>query len=176
LSDRKKSGAATLDPYKIAVLYYFGELGYSKLPQIAADALEQGYDGRALRRLAGLINPVAADVPTEQIDSAFREMGVAAPLEKNATRLALAAESATTALRRDTSVFDAATHIRIYICSFDQVPEPLHQIVSLSEQAERGSRSDWKKLEAELMGAMSEFLRNYRQTSAESMSPHPASE
>jgi hypothetical protein len=29
------------------VLYYFGDLQYWKLPQIAADALEQGHDGDA---------------------------------------------------------------------------------------------------------------------------------
>jgi hypothetical protein len=39
-----------MDPYRIAVLYYFGELQYWKLPGIAADALEKGHDGPALRR------------------------------------------------------------------------------------------------------------------------------
>src|SRR5689334_21380076 len=47
-----------MNAYRLAVLYYFGELSYWKLPKIAQDALEQGYDGPSLRRLAGLINPV----------------------------------------------------------------------------------------------------------------------
>jgi hypothetical protein len=46
----------SFDPGEIAVLYYFGDLHYWKMPEIAVDALEQGYDGRALRNLAGLVN------------------------------------------------------------------------------------------------------------------------
>jgi hypothetical protein len=43
------------DPYNLAVLYYFGDLSYWQLPAISADALEHGFDGRFLRRLAGLV-------------------------------------------------------------------------------------------------------------------------
>jgi hypothetical protein len=70
------------DPYNLAVLYYFGDLSYWQLAAIAADALEHEFDGRFLRRLAGLVNPVASDIRPEEIDSAFREMGVDAPFQK----------------------------------------------------------------------------------------------
>src|SRR5215467_13669847 len=126
-----------MDPHKLAVLYYFGELQDWKLPQIAADALERGYDGDSLRRLAGLINPVASDIRAEEIDSAFTEMGVAAPLTKDYARLVLAAETASKALDGEMNVFDAATHIRIHLCHFNDPPPELHRIVRLSEQSER---------------------------------------
>jgi len=148
-----------MDPHKLAVLYYFGDLQYWKLPQIAADALERGYDGDSLRRLAGLINPVASDIRAEEIDSAFTEMGVAAPLTKDYARLVLAAESAAKAVHGDSNVFDAATHIRIHLCGFQDPPPELVRIVRLSEQAERGT-APWKRLETELKDAMRDFLHN----------------
>lgn len=148
-----------IDPYRIAVLYYFGDLQYWKLPQIAADALEQGYDGDALKRLAGLINPVASDIRPEDIDSVFREMGVAAPLAKDDARLVLAAESATKALHGDSNVFDEATHIRIHLCGFEDPPPELRRIVSLSEQARHSPRAAWMELETELKNAMADFVR-----------------
>jgi hypothetical protein len=140
------------DPHKLAVLYYFGDLQYWKLPQIAADALQMGYDGDSLRRLAGLVNPVASDIRAEEVDSAFIEMGVAAPFTKDYARLILAAESA--------NVFDAATHIRIHLCEFQDPPLELARIVQLSEQAERVGRASWLQLETELKVALRDFLLN----------------
>ena len=148
-----------IDPHKLAVLYYFGDLQYWKLPQIAADALEQGYDGDALRRLAGLINPVASDIRAEEIDSAFTEMGVAAPLTRDYARLVLAAESARKVLDGDWNVFDAATHIRIHLCKFKDPPPELRRIVSLSEQSKRGTVGR-KQREAKLRDAMRDFLHS----------------
>jgi len=57
----KSPGDLAFDPSPLAVQYYFGDLSYSELPNICAQALEHGFDGRALRRLAGLVNPVARD-------------------------------------------------------------------------------------------------------------------
>jgi hypothetical protein len=148
-----------MDPHTLAVLYYFGDLQYWKLPQIAADALESGHDGDSLRRLAGLVNPVASDIRVEEVDSAFNEMGVAAPLTKDYARLVLAAESAAKAVHGDSNVFDAATHIRIHLCGFQDPPLELARIVRLSEQAKRGTAS-WKQLETELTAAMRDFLHN----------------
>jgi hypothetical protein len=148
-----------IDPHKLAVLYYFGDLQYWKLPENAADALEQGYDGNVLRRLAGLINPVASDIRAEDVVSAFTEMGVAAPLTKDYARLVLAAEAATKALDGGWNVFDAATHIRIYLCEWNDPPQQLHRIVSLSEQARRGTAGG-KQLETALKDAMREFFRD----------------
>lgn len=59
---------------------------HPKLPGIAADALAEGYAGPALRRLVMLANPIFIDIRNREIDSAFREMGVVAPIAKDEAR------------------------------------------------------------------------------------------
>src|ERR1700722_5351560 len=118
-----------MDPHRIAIDYYFGDLQYWKLPAIAVDALEHGFDGPALRRLAGVSNPTVADFEFEFVDAAFREMGVDAPISRDKASLFLAVESATRALNGESNVFDEATYIRIHICHLDKPPECLEQIV-----------------------------------------------
>src|SRR5215471_18468205 len=66
--------------------------------RIAAYALEQGYDGPALRYRAGMLNPVESDMRTEEMDRAFREMSVDAPVSNENARLFLAIESRQKAL------------------------------------------------------------------------------
>jgi hypothetical protein len=150
------------DPNKLAVLYYFGELGYWQLPAVFADALEHGFDGRALRRLAGLVKPVESDIRPAEIDSAFREMGVAAPVPKDEARLTLATEAVRRAISGESNVFDEATHIRIYICDLNHAPPELRPIVALSAEAKRAPRRKWKQLEQALRDAMADFLSNRR--------------
>lgn len=159
MSGQKTPPTNKIEPYKIAVLYYFGELGYWKMPQIAQDALEQGYDGPALRYLAGLINPVEADVDLKEIDSAFHEMGVDAPLTKDEARLSLAAEAVARVLSGNANVFDEATHIAIYLCEWHYPPQELSRIVNLAWQAKSG-RGSPHKLETKLREVMADFLRN----------------
>jgi hypothetical protein len=148
------------DPNKIAVLYYFGDLSYWQLPAISADALEHGFDGRFLRRLAGLVNPVGSDIRPEEIDSAFREMGVDAPIPKDKAQLALATEAARRAISGDSNLFNEATHIRIHICEWRNAPPELRLIVELSAESEHAPRWKWKQLEQDLRDAMAAFLRN----------------
>jgi hypothetical protein len=151
------------DPAKLAVEYYFGDLQYWKLPPIAADALQLGYDGSALRRLAGLANRIgsgirADDVQANEIDSAFREMGVNAPITKDKARMILAIESANRAVNGVANVFDEATHVRIHLCELGGPPEALSRVVNLSEEAENAPRSQWSRLEADLKNAFLDFL------------------
>jgi hypothetical protein len=134
---------AKFDPNKLAVLYYFGDLRYSQIPAISADALEHGFDGRALRRLAGLVMPVASDICPEEIDSAFREMRVAAPIPKDKARLALATEAARRAISGESNLFNEATRIRIHICECHNAPPELQPIVPLSAESEHAPRWKW---------------------------------
>jgi hypothetical protein len=151
------------DPAKLAVEYYFGDLQYWKLPQIAADALQLGYDGPALRRLAGLANRIgseirADDVRAKEIDSAFHEMGVNAPITKDKARMVLAIESANRALKGESNVFDEATHIRIHLCELGDPPDALRRVVNLSKEAKNAPRSQWGRIEADLKNAFTDFL------------------
>jgi hypothetical protein len=148
------------DPQKLAVLYYFGGLSYWQLPAISMDALERGFDGPALRRLAGLIKPVESDIRPEMIASAFREMGVAAPIPKDEARLTLAVEAARRAISGESNVFDEATHIQIYLCDWNDAPPELSPIVALSKESKCAPRRKWKKFEQDLRKAMSDFLES----------------
>jgi hypothetical protein len=133
--------ASMFDPKMIAARWYFGEFMHEDMPKIAVEALEHEYDGPMLRRLAGLIKPTASDIPVREIDGAFREMGIRAPLSKPEAQLILAAETAKAVLSGAQDPFDAATHIRIYICSFEAQPPELAPIVKLSEQCKQGLAS-----------------------------------
>jgi hypothetical protein len=146
------------DPTALAVQYYFGDLQYWNLPGICIEALEQGFDGPALRRLAGLLNPVQSDIRHEEIDSAFREMGVNAPIPKDEARLVLATNAARRALSGKSNLFNEATHIRIHLCHWDEAPLQLQPIVELSAESEHAARWKWNLLEERLREAMSNFL------------------
>ena len=123
-------GTGSFDPQAIAVEYYFGDLSYWQIPAICIQALEHGFDGRALRTIAGLVNldPVRGrlltetDIRADEIDSAFREMGVNAPIPKDEARLVLATNAVRRALSGESEVVNEATHIRIHLCHWDEAP------------------------------------------------------
>ena len=156
------------DPQAIALRYYFGDLSYWQLPEVCVQALERGFDGRALRIIAGLVNRgrllTQADVRQDEIDSAFRDMGVNAPIPKDEARLVLATETARRGLSSEWNVFDAATHIRIHICELRQAPPELQPIVALSQDSKLAPRWKWGHLESQLRTAMTEFLRTRENT------------
>jgi hypothetical protein len=156
--DDEVCGLMGFDPKRIAVEYYFGDFQYWKLPRLAADALAEGYDGAALRRIAGLANPVATDIRTEEVDSAFREMGVDAPIAKDEARMILAVESARKALDGRSSAFDEATHIRIHLCELSEPPDALQRIVSLSKEAAKASPFCSRRIEADLRTAFKDLV------------------
>jgi hypothetical protein len=116
-----------------------------------------------LRRLAGFADQVSSDIQAddiraEQIDSAFREMGVDAPISMEGARLTLAVQSARRVLDGGSNVFDEATYIRIHLCKLSEPPETLKSIVNLSKEARNAPRSEWGRIEADLTNAFSEFL------------------
>jgi hypothetical protein len=152
-----------IDPNRIVVDFYFGDLQYWKLPKIAADALEHGYEGPALRSLATLADRMGSDIReddirAEEIHSAFREMGVDAPITKDEARLTLAIESAKRVLNGESDVFDQATYIRIHLCELSDPPDALKQIVNLSRKAKDAPRSQWSGIESDLQNAFAAFL------------------
>lgn len=67
------------DPQLFAAEWYLGGLDGEDLSRFAREALEQGYDGKNLAQLAVLTKPTKRDVEGI-VDSALRELGVAAPL------------------------------------------------------------------------------------------------
>jgi ABC-type transport system substrate-binding protein len=53
---------ATFNPDLFAARWYCSFLYPEEMPLFAADALEAGYDGPALRRLAGMVKPTSTDI------------------------------------------------------------------------------------------------------------------
>ena len=151
-----------LDPKRLAVDYYFGDLQYWKLPEIATNALAEVYDGPGLRNIAALKDTVASDIRDKEIDSAFREMGVFAPIAKDEARLVLAIESAQKALDGRSNVFDEATYVRIHLCKLSDSPDVLGRVVNLSKQAKNAPRSQWNRIESDLEDAFKEFLASQK--------------
>ncbi|HEY6969785.1 MAG TPA: hypothetical protein VJA94_11315 [Candidatus Angelobacter sp.] len=66
-----------------AARWYASLLFPEDVPEFAADALEAGFDGPALRRLAGLIRPTSVDI-YPWIDAALKEIGQVEPLSTEA--------------------------------------------------------------------------------------------
>ena len=154
-----------LRPRQLAKEYYFGDLQYWKLPKIAADALEEGHDGPALRILAGLTVVVEAEMDFRQIDAAFREMGVAdAPITRDQARLFLTARLAEGVRTGTWNAFDAAAHLRIHLCSLEDPPNELQELWTLAQEARNAPRRRWNDLETMLHQAFSDFLKNQNQT------------
>ena len=62
------------NPDLFVAKWYCSKVGPEDMPQFAADALEAGFDGFALRRLAGLIRPTSRDIG-DLFERALREIG-----------------------------------------------------------------------------------------------------
>jgi len=154
---------ASFDPQRMAVDFYFGDLSYWQLPDICVQALERGFDGNALRTIAGLVNRgrllTETDIRPDEIDSAFREMGANAPIPKDEARLVLATNAVRRALSGESNVFDEATHIRIHLCHWHEAPSKLKPIVDLSAETEHAPEQKWDDIERRLREAMSTFLK-----------------
>ena len=109
-----------------------------------------------------MTNPVASDIRAEEVDSAFREMGVDAPIAKDEARLILAVESAERALGGRSNVFDEATHVRIHLCELSDPPESLRRLVDLSAEARNAPRTQWSRIETDLKKAFRDLLTSHQ--------------
>lgn len=64
-----------IDPELLQARWLLNEIRSEDLPDLAALALEQGFDGTALRQLAGLVRPTLADLENLP-EKAFADMGL----------------------------------------------------------------------------------------------------
>jgi hypothetical protein len=56
--------AEVFNPDLFVAKWYCSEVGPEDMPAFAADALEAGFDGPSLRRLAGLLKPTSGEIGT----------------------------------------------------------------------------------------------------------------
>jgi hypothetical protein len=78
-----------LNPHTLAALWYCRGIPPESMPDIASNLLERGLDGKWLRRCAGEMKPVRADID-EYVDALFLELGAQAPLSEDQAREAVA--------------------------------------------------------------------------------------
>ena len=76
------------NPDLFVAKWYCSQVGPENMPQFAADALEAGYDGPALRRLAGLIRPNSREIGS-LFQEALAEIGATRIHSKNQAALFL---------------------------------------------------------------------------------------
>jgi len=69
-----------IDPELLQARWLLGDINSEDLPDLAALALEQDFDGTALRQLAGLVRPTLADLENLP-GKAFADMGLR-PIDK----------------------------------------------------------------------------------------------
>jgi hypothetical protein len=76
MADAPQSGPMQepFNPDLFVAKWYCSKVGPEEMPAFSADALEAGYDGPSLRRLAGLIKPTARDIG-DLFEGALREIG-----------------------------------------------------------------------------------------------------
>jgi hypothetical protein len=67
------------DPHLTAAEWYLGGFDPERLPEMAREAIELGFDGKNLAQMATLVKPTKRDVE-RLVDGALRELGVNAPL------------------------------------------------------------------------------------------------
>jgi len=76
-------------PRLIQARWTLGKLPSEEAPKLAQVALELGFDGNNIRRLAGFINPIHADL-LPLMPRFFGEMGIAVPMRREEAAWSLA--------------------------------------------------------------------------------------
>lgn len=155
----REANIAAFDISTIAAFWYSGNIYSEHMPALAGKLLERGFDGKHLRLLAGNSSKrvTHADID-EDVNRAFRELGVSAPLPKSAAELNAARHVAQEVV--DSRV-DAADGICMIAELFDwDVRSQASSIVSISYELEnirRGS-PEVEQTKAEAIAACREFL------------------
>lgn len=120
-----------------------GKLASEDLPWLAQDALGMGYDGKSTRRLAGLINPVNADVEP-LLRGFFAELGLAENLSQEQAALILACYVAEAIISGQEEPYQGARFIWWEIANnaVDPVPDLLISFVGHASEYEDCSPYD----------------------------------
>lgn len=144
-------------PELVAARWYSGNLGKEDLPKLAQDALEAGFDGKSLRRLASLDLNDLADVD-RFIEGALEEMG-APHLTKRVALLRLVGETLEQTLAGLRNPYEAAKEVlsKLYAGIPGEFPNIMYQIEESAEMIE-SYPEDRKKWEGDILRQMKEFL------------------
>jgi hypothetical protein len=126
----------TFNPDSFVAKWYCSKVGPEDMPLFAADALEAGYDGPALRRLAGLIRPTSRDVG-DLFRDALREIGKVKIQSKEQAVFSLSRETAADILQGRVDPVRGAEILARYAAMVGY-PESLAEFLQLSEMPHWG--------------------------------------
>lgn len=132
---------------RVAARWYSGLLKKEDLPELARDALEAGFDGRSLRRIAGLELNDLTDID-KFIDAALGEMGVP-KLTKRAALLKVAKETFEQTVAGARNPYEGAREVvgMLYRGIDDQYPQIMYDLEDVAEMIEScpEDRRKWEK-------------------------------
>jgi hypothetical protein len=132
MADRcKASVQETFNPDLFVAKWYCSKVGPEAMPQFAADALEAGYDGPALRRLAGLLKPTTVEVG-DLFQRALREIGTVTILSKEQAVYSLSRSTASDIVDGRLDPIEGAGILARYAMMLDYPPH-LAEFLQLSE-------------------------------------------
>jgi len=100
----------TFDPNLFVAKWYCSRVNPEEIPLFAADALEAGFDGPALRRLAGLASPNSSEVG-DLFDRALAEIGTVEIRTKEQAILKLAKLTARSIVDEEIDAFAGAASL-----------------------------------------------------------------
>ena len=151
----------TFSPELVAARWYSGNLGKEDLPKLAQDALEAGFDGKSLRRIAALGLNDLEDID-RFIEGALKEMG-APRLTKRVALLRLVEQSFEQAIASLQNPYESAREAlgMLYAGIPGEFPDIMYQIEDSAEMIELYPE-DRKKWEGNILCHMKEFLRQSR--------------
>jgi hypothetical protein len=124
--------AVTFDPNVFVAKWYCGYVLPEEMPGFAADALEAGFDGHALRQLAGLVKPTSRDVG-DLFVRALDDMGVAKPSTTQQAIFKLSKEVAKAIIDGSVDPFKGAQILSRYALTAGY-PEGLAQFYQLADE------------------------------------------
>lgn len=102
--------ALPFSPQLIEVRWELNKLPTEDLPRVAQDALEHGYDGANIRRIAGLISPDIFDLEP-LMAGFFTELGLTSKPTREEAALALARFVAQAILEKRVGAYEGARFI-----------------------------------------------------------------
>ena len=137
--------------------WYFGLLFPESVPEFAISALEAGYDGRRLRRIAGMNRPTRADLESI-IDGMFRELGQSPVTDIRNAGTRLAVKFCQQIVAGEVPPYDGAKQIWRSIYYALQCPEELVTFVGLASEWEDLPELR-RKYDREILAAAREFLQ-----------------
>lgn len=124
-------------PQLIQARWEFGKLPSEGLPRLAQDALELGYDGKCIRRIAGLVSPDSFDLQP-LMPGFLAELGVTTTLSQREAGLALARFVAQAIIDGRVKPYEGARFIwrEIEIELWPNPPEELRSFVGNASEYE----------------------------------------